>query len=92
MSVGSLIGADPDQLEALGATLCRQREAVESIVGLVTSTLAGTAWVGPARQAFEADWDGSFRSALTRLSEAFDLAGRDCSARALDLRRVMGRL
>ncbi|MEY3091971.1 MAG: hypothetical protein RIS33_553 [Actinomycetota bacterium] len=92
VTIGSLIGADPDQLESLGTTLCRQRESVESIVSLVTSTLAGTAWVGPARQAFESDWESSFRSALSRLSDAFDMAGRDCSARAIELRRVMGRM
>jgi len=92
VSIGSLIGADPDQLESLGTTLCRQRESVESIVSLVTSTFAGTAWVGPARQAFESDWESSFRSALSRLSDAFDMAGRDCSARAIELRRVMGRM
>jgi len=28
--------------------------------------------------------------ALTRLGEAFDLAGRDCLMRANELRRVMG--
>ena len=89
---GSLMGADPDQLEILGSTLARQRESVESMLHTVTSTLNGTSWVGPARQAFESEWNGSFRSALTRLAEAFDMAGRDCNVRAGELRRVMGRL
>lgn len=92
MIIGCLIGADPDQLESLGTTSCRQRECVESIGSLVTSTLAGTAWVGPARQVFESDWESSFRSALSRLSDAFDRAGRDRSARAIFLLRVMGRM
>ena len=89
---GSLMGADPDQLEILGSTLARQRESVDSMLHTVTSTLNGTSWVGPARQAFEGEWNGSFRSALTRLAEAFDMAGRDCNVRAAELRRVMGRL
>ncbi len=89
---GSLMGADPDQLDILGSTLARQREAVDAMIHTITSTLGGTSWVGPARQAFEADWNGSFRTALTRLAEAFDIAGRDCSVRAGELRRVMGRL
>lgn len=85
-----MIGADPDQLIQLGSTLARQREVVEGIMSLVGSNLANTAWSGPARQTFESEWQGSFRSALTRLGEAFDMAGRDCHARADELRRVMG--
>lgn len=87
-----MIGADPDQLSNLGATLSRQRDAVEAIVTSVSQALSGTMWVGPARQSFENEWTTSFRSVLTKLSEAFELAGRDCSMRADELRRVMGLL
>lgn len=87
---GGMFGADPDQLTNLGATLTRQREAVETIVGTVAQSLSGTMWVGPARQSFESEWSTSFRTVLTRLSEAFDAAGRDCIARADELKRVMG--
>ena len=93
MGAGSLvgmIGADPEQLSNLGATLLRQREVVEGIVTLVSSSLANTLWSGPARQVFESEWQSSFRLALTRLGEAFDVAGRDCQMRAQELRRVMG--
>lgn len=85
-----MIGADPDQLNHLGSTLSRQREAVEAIVTTVAQALSGTAWVGPARQLFEDDWTTSFQTVLSRLSEAFDAAGRDCIMRADELRRVMG--
>lgn len=90
MATGGMIGADPDQLANLGATLSRQRDAVESIVSSVAQSLSGTMWVGPARQSFENEWTTSFQTVLARLSEAFDLAGRDCVVRADDLRRVMG--
>lgn len=89
-SMAGMIGADPEQLTSLGATLARQRETVEAIVNTVSSSLANTMWSGPARQAFESEWQSSFRLALTRLGEAFDVAGRDCQMRALELRRVMG--
>lgn len=85
-----MIGADPDQLMQLGSTMTRQREVVEGIVSLVGSHLANTLWSGPARQTFESEWQSSFRVALTRLGEAFEMAGRDCHARANELRRVMG--
>lgn len=88
---GSIIGADPDHLENLGAVLGRQRDAVEAIVATVSSGLSATVWVGPARAAFEDDWRTSFQPALRRLIEAFDLVGTDCRLRAAELRRVMGR-
>ena len=89
-TMGGMIGADPDQLTSLGQTLSRQRTDIEGLVAVVNSALASTNWNGPARQAFEQDWQTSFRTALSRLGEAFDLAGRDCLMRANELRRVMG--
>ena len=86
----SLYGANPEQLEHLGATLKRQVESIGTVMSTVTSVLSGTTWTGPARDQFESDWNGSFRSALTRLNDAFDAAGQDCVLRTQELRRVMG--
>ena len=47
-------------------------------------------WEGPARQRFESDWNTTFKSALNRLNEAFEVAGTDCINRSADLQRVMG--
>ena len=43
-----------------------------------------------ARQQFEGDWNTTFKSALNRLNEAFEVAGTDCINRSSDLQRVMG--
>ncbi len=86
----TLYGANPDELERLGATLNQQITAIDAVVAAVSQSLAGTTWMGPARDRFEHDWQGSFRSVLTRLNDAFAAAGADCTARAHDLRRVMG--
>ena len=86
----SLYGANPEQLEHLSTTLKRQVESITTVMSTVTSVLSGTTWTGPARDQFEADWNGSFRSALTRLNDAFDAAGQDCVLRTQELRRVMG--
>jgi uncharacterized protein YukE len=88
--MSTLYGANPDQLEQLGTTLKRQIEAINSVMSTVTSALSGTTWMGPARDQFEQEWQGSFRSALTRLNDAFEAAGQDCVLRTQDLRRVMG--
>ena len=88
--MSTLYGANPDQLEQLGTTLKRQIEAINSVMSTVTSALSGTTWMGPARDQFEQEWQGSFRSALTRLNDAFEAAGQDCVLRTQELRRVMG--
>jgi len=86
----SLYGANPEELDHLGATLTRQIDAIATVMSNVSSVLAGTTWVGPARERFEGEWNGSFRNALTRLNDAFQAAGQDCTRRSDDLRRVMG--
>ena len=86
----TMFGANPEQLEALGRNLQRQIESINGVLSTVTSTLSGTTWVGPARDQFESDWNTTFRTALTRLNEAFDAAGRDCVNRSADLQRAHG--
>lgn len=86
----TMYGANPDQLNNLGLTLNRQIDAITQVMSTVDSVLNGTTWQGPARERFVDDWNGSFKQALAKLNEAFAMAGKDCTARADELRRVMG--
>ncbi len=86
----SMYGANPEQLSGLGRSMKQQKLAIDGVIGTVSSALAGTVWEGPARQQFEGDWNTTFKSALNRLNEAFELAGTDCINRSSDLQRVMG--
>jgi hypothetical protein len=86
----SVYGAVPEELDHLGTTLKRQIEPIGTVLSQVSSVLGGTTWTGPARDRFEADWNGGFRDALQRLTQAFEAAGQDCVARSQELRRVMG--
>lgn len=86
----TMYGANPEQLAQLGRSMQQQSEAIRGVVATVSSALAGTTWMGPARDRFEHDWNTSFRTALGRLTEAVELAGRDCVARSAELQRVMG--
>jgi len=86
----SMYGANPEQLSSLGRSLQHQMATIDGVISAVSSALHGTTWVGPARDQFEHDWNNSFRTALQRLNQAFDAAGRDCIARSADLQRVMG--
>ena len=85
-----MYGANPEQLSNLGQNLKRQVEAINGVIGTVTSALGGTTWEGPARQQFESEWNGNFRTALNRLNDAFTAAGQDCLGRSDALRQVMG--
>jgi hypothetical protein len=85
-----MYGADPDQLQTLGATLKRQMEAVNGVMSSVSSVLGNTTWQGPAHDRFAGEWQGAFKDALNRLIQAFEAAGQDCVTRAEQLRQVMG--
>jgi len=86
----SMYGANPEQLNGLGRSMKQQKTAIDGVIGAVSSALAGTVWEGPARQQFESEWNTSFKSALNRLNESFEVAGSDCINRSADLQRVMG--
>jgi uncharacterized protein YukE len=86
----SMYGANPEQLSGLGRSMKQQKMAIDGVISAVSSSLAGTVWEGPARQQFESEWNTTFRNALNRLNEAFEVAGSDCINRSADLQRVMG--
>ena len=86
----TMYGANPEQLANLGGTLTRQIDAITQVMSTVDGVLHGTTWQGPARERFVEEWNGAFKQALGKLNEAFGAAGRDCVARADELRRIMG--
>lgn len=86
----TMYGANPEQLGHLGRTLNGQIEAVRAVRSTVDGVLSGTTWHGPARDRFSQEWTDSFTVALRRLEDAFEMAGRDCTARAEELQRIMG--
>lgn len=86
----SMYGANPEQLASLGRSMKQQITSIEGVISTVSAALGGTTWMGPAREQFESEWNGSFRTALARLNEAFDAAGTDCITRSTELQRVMG--
>lgn len=84
------MGADTEQLAQLGRNLEHQIDAIGNITATVTAALGSTTWTGPARDRFEQEWNGTFRSALAKLSEAFGTAGRSCISRSVALDQALG--
>lgn len=82
-------GADPAQLSALGTQLKAQLETIDGILALGT-TVTTTPWTGPAREAFVAQWETSFKASLDNLKLAFETAGNECTIRSANLEAAMG--
>lgn len=83
-------GVTPEELTSLGRTLTAQIEAVNTIISAVDNPLASIAWSGPAKDKFTEEWNGNFKTALARLTEAFQVAGTDCQQRAEGARIALG--
>ncbi len=81
--------ANPDELETLGTTLEKQISMVDQMIRDVDSPLNSNVWTGPAKDAFKTEWDTTFKSALTKLNDAFGAAGKDCRDRAAAVRQVL---
>ena len=83
-------GGDVDQLNQLGVSLQQRTGDIGAITATVDNALANTVWTGPARDRFESEWHGSFKSALARMTEAFEAAGTECKSRAASLQQWGG--
>ncbi|MBA3289652.1 MAG: hypothetical protein H0U21_16850 [Acidimicrobiia bacterium] len=86
----SKMGADTEQLSALGGKLKSQQEVIDGVISTVSSALGNTIWEGPARQRFEGDWHNSFLPVLRNLNQAFQGAGTECQQRSAALAAAMG--
>ncbi len=86
----SVYGAVPSELREFGLRFVAQQENVATIQTTVFTALSGTTWTGPARDQFEAAWNGQFNVALNGLKTAFESAGTEAISRADALEQVMG--
>ncbi|MGB3733667.1 MAG: hypothetical protein WA964_01825 [Ilumatobacter sp.] len=83
-------GATPEELDALGSTLEAQIDVVLSMISNVDTPLNSSTWTGPGREAFQGEWDDTFKPALTKLNEAFGNAGTRCKTTAENTRLALG--
>ncbi|WP_029137169.1 VgrG-related protein [Nakamurella lactea] len=78
------LGANPDQLRALGRQITQGAQTLGEIGRRTTAQLTATAWYGPDRDRFAGQWDASCEPALTRVSAAMLLAAKDLVAQAAE--------
>jgi uncharacterized protein YukE len=68
--MSSMYGADLNQLDELHRRFTAEHDSVQQLQSRITSTLASTAWTGPAAERFREAWTTEFVPTLGRLSEA----------------------
>jgi len=83
-------GATPEELDTLGGTFEAQIDMVASIISNIDTPLGTSDWEGPGRDAFQGEWDDTFKPALAKLNEAFGVAGKRCKTTAENTRIALG--
>ncbi len=66
--------ANPEELDALSKTIASQVDVVTTMISNVDTPLAGSSWIGPARDKFVGEWNDVFKPALNKLNESFGVA------------------
>ncbi len=72
-------GMDIPAVRQLSQQMAAKADEIRSLTQQLTGQLQNTAWVGPDRERFHADWTGQYCAALTNVAHGLD----DAAQRAL---------
>ncbi|QCP00435.1 hypothetical protein FCN77_25415 [Arthrobacter sp. 24S4-2] len=75
-------GADIAQLKALGTKLQAGSSEIEKQKSQLTKALDGTDWKGPDADKFRSEWSGSHVTALAKVAQALQEAGKQATKNA----------
>ncbi|CAN7272425.1 hypothetical protein ASF98_18420 [Arthrobacter sp. Leaf337] len=75
-------GADIVQLKALGTKLQAGSSEIEKTKSQLTKALNGTDWKGPDAEKFRSEWSGSHVTALAKVAQALEEAGKQATKNA----------
>jgi uncharacterized protein YukE len=70
------MGADPEQLRALGKKMDQEAEQITQAERQISSQLKSAWWEGKDGDKFRSEWDGQFSAQLRKISEALKQAGQ----------------
>ena len=62
------IGADVDELDALGRSFARESRGLGATVAVIDATVRSSWWQGPSATRFEADWHRAHGDDPTRVA------------------------
>ncbi len=83
------IGAEVEELAALGPVLAEQGAALDGLRATIDGRIGAVWWEGPAHERFVAQWE-AMRPGLAALREALDAAGREARSVAEAIRAAGG--
>lgn len=65
-----------ETVQALAVQMAAVADRVRALEGRLSTRLAGTDWIGPDRERFDASWQGEHLRALRAAADALDDASR----------------
>jgi uncharacterized protein YukE len=77
-------GMDIAQVKALAAQMNNAAGEIQQLAQSLGAKLQGTAWVGPDRERFLADWTGQHQAQLNQVVQALQDASRRANANAAE--------
>lgn len=80
--MAAMVGANLEQMQALQRSFHAEAHNVGDLAARIAGVLHGTAWTGPAADAFRGQWDERFAPALAQLREALEHNGALVAERA----------
>lgn len=86
----SLIKGDLESMRLMSRNLERQGDTVDALLRELRNQLQSTEWTGNAATQFRSSWQSEFEPALSRMSEALHLGGREVDNRARSMAHSQG--
>ena len=77
----SMVGGNLEQLDGLQRTFVAEAAGVEQLLARLNGVLEGTTWLGPAADAFRAQWREQYAPALRGLKGGLDDQARVVAGR-----------
>lgn len=84
------LGADVEQMDQLSRRFQEAGAQIRDVMQQVESQLQSTWWEGNDANRFRDEWNGSYRSQLTQISERLAEAGSTVARQASEQRQASG--
>ncbi len=87
---GSFTGMDIEAVRRLAGQMDQCAQNIQEITGRLTSALEGTPWVGPDREQFAGEWQGTHRQQLTAVCNGLTTAANKARTNASEQETASG--
>lgn len=74
------LGLDPEALKTLQKQLQSDAANIRTMTGKLDGQLRSAWWEGPDAKKFRGEWDGAYKSSLTKVAQALEQAAQALAA------------